>query len=113
MARQHRHETLELGRGIFGRLVHIDQIADFGQGQTQTLAAQRQLQTRAIARTINPRTPARALATGTQQALILVETDRAWRDVEFPRQLSNGVSCHMDTNQILNRAIIDVYVNVK
>jgi len=82
-----REEARQLRPLVAPRLVHVDQFADLGQRQAEALAAQRQFQARAVARRIDA---ALAGALGREQAVVLVEADRARRDVEFARQLADG-----------------------
>jgi hypothetical protein len=84
---QHRQEALELGALVAPGLVHVDQLADFRQREPEPLAAQGELEAGAIARGVDP---ARAGAPGSEQAVVLVEADRARRDVELARQLADG-----------------------
>ena len=76
---------------VLRRLVHVDQLAHLRQRQTEPLAAQRQLEARAVARRIDARQARAAAARGGEDALVLVEADRARSDVEFARELGDRV----------------------
>ncbi len=67
-------------------LVHVDQLADLGQRQAEALAAQRELEPGAVARRVDAPL---ALAARREQALVLVEADRARRDFELARQFAD------------------------
>src|SRR5262245_23064630 len=83
---EHREEALELRPLVAPRLVHVDQLADLGQREPEALAAQRELEARAVARRIDAPL---AIAARREQALRLVEADRARRNVEFARQVAD------------------------
>src|SRR6185369_2066122 len=83
---EHREEALELRPLVAPRLVHVDQFPNLGKRKAEALAAQRELQPGAVARRIDaPLT----VAARCEQALILVEADRARRDVELARQVAD------------------------
>src|SRR2546421_6210643 len=86
MGFQHLAEALELRPVVASRLVHVDQLADLGEGQAQALAAQRELEARAVARRVDAPLP---VAAWREQAAVLVEADGARRDVELARQLAD------------------------
>src|SRR5207244_12939770 len=77
VALEHREEALQLRALVAPRLVHVDQLADLGQGEAQPLAAQRELEARAVARRGDA---ALAVAARREQPLILVEADGSRRD---------------------------------
>ena len=85
---EHGEEGLQLRPGIGRGIVQVDQLLDLLQRQAEPLAAQRELQPRAVALRVD------ALAAGAgrfEQADVLVEADRARRDVELARQLGDRV----------------------
>src|SRR5690606_14587529 len=67
-------------------VVQVDQRDDFGQLQPQAPSAQGELEPRAVARRVDA---IAAFARRADDALILVETDRARRDAEFAGKLGN------------------------
>src|SRR5690606_28487622 len=76
-------------RRLFRRLaVNADQLADLGNGEAEPLAAQDLAKELAVARPVQPRT---AAPHRLDQPLVPVETQGPRRDVEFARQLGNGV----------------------
>src|SRR5512145_1342042 len=83
---KHREEALELWPLVAPGLVHVDEVADFGEREAEPLAAERELEPRAVARRIDA---ALAFAAGREQALILVEADCARGDVELARELAD------------------------
>jgi hypothetical protein len=84
---KHREEALELRALVAPGLVHVDQLADLGQREAEALAAQGQLEAGTVARRVDA---ALAVALRREQALVLVEADRARRDVELARQFADG-----------------------
>src|SRR5690348_4950586 len=86
MRLEHLLEALELRAVVAAGLVHVDQLADFGEGEPQALAAQRELEPGAVPRRIDAPL---ALAPRREQALGLVEADRARRDVELLREFAD------------------------
>ena len=89
MVCQHFEKLLQLRGLVLGAVVHVDQLTDFRQRQAQPLAAQGEFEPRAVATRIDART-AGATPLRRQQALVFVEADRARRDVEFLRELTDG-----------------------
>src|SRR5579859_7347624 len=85
---EHGEEARQLRALVASRLVHVDQLANLRQRQAEPLAAQRQLQARAVAQGVDA---ALALAPRREQALVLVEADRARGDVEFAREVPDRV----------------------
>src|SRR3989442_5484317 len=83
---EHLAEALELRPLVAPRLVHVDQLADLGERQAEALAAQRELEARAVARRVDAPL---AVAPRREQSLVLVEADRARRDVEFAPELAD------------------------
>ncbi|CAM2158486.1 hypothetical protein PT2222_40335 [Paraburkholderia tropica] len=94
MAHHRVEKSLKLRERVGRRLVEIEQRADFVEREAEALAAQGQLQARAVASGKHTLEPARAFAAGRQQALVLVETDRARRHVEFAGEFGNRVMGH-------------------
>src|SRR6516225_2475869 len=75
------------GAALAVRAVEIEVVLDLGQRRADRLGAQDQLQPRAVA----PRVDARAVdAARREQALVLVEAQRARRDVELPAELGDA-----------------------
>src|SRR5207302_10403075 len=83
---EHLAKALELRPLVAPGLVHVDQLADLGERQSQALAAQRELEPGAVARRVDA---ALAIAPRREQPLVLVEADRAGRDVELARQFTD------------------------
>src|SRR3954469_24250106 len=79
-------ETLELRAVVAARLVHVDELADLGEREAEALSAQRQLEPGAVAGRVDAPL---ALAARREQALGLVEPDRARRDVELLREFAD------------------------
>src|SRR5262245_31111766 len=85
---EHREEALELRPLVAPRLVHVDQLADLGQRQTEPLAAQGELEARAVPRRVDAPL---AVAARRDQPLVFVEADGARRDLELARELADRV----------------------
>src|SRR5690606_39299953 len=66
--------------------VQLDQRADFGPPQPQAPSAQGELEPRAVARRVDA---IAAFARRADDALTLLDTDRARRDAEFAGKLGN------------------------
>ena len=94
MLGQYTEEALQLRFRILGRFIHVHQALDFRQAQAKSFAVQGQLQTGTLTRRVDPVTATTAFSFGTEQALIFVEADRTWRDIELLRQFSNRVGRH-------------------
>src|SRR5437763_8793730 len=86
VALEHLAEALELRPLVAAGLVHVDQLADLGERQPESLAAQRELEPRAITQRVDAPL---ALAPRREQALVFVEADGARGDVELFRQLAD------------------------
>src|SRR3954469_12355906 len=85
---EHLAETLELRPLVAPGLVHVDQLADLGERESQALAAQRELEARAVAQRVDAPLPCAARR---EQALVLIEADGAGRDIELPGQLADRI----------------------
>ena len=84
---QHGEEALELRPLVAAGLVHVDQFADLGKREPEALAAQRELEPGAVAQRVDAPL---AVAPRREQPLVLVEADRARRDVELAREVADG-----------------------
>jgi len=74
-------------RILIGDRFHIQHLADFIERETNAFAAQNQHQPRAVRNGIDAR---RAFATRAEQAFLLVEPQRARRDIEFGCKVADG-----------------------
>ena len=86
VALQHRHEGLQLRRGVGLAVVHPYQLQDLRQRQAEALAAQRELEPRAVALRVD------AVAAGAcrfEQPGVFVKADRARGDVELGGQFGD------------------------
>src|SRR5207253_2302075 len=86
--RQQRKELRELGALVAGDFVEIQQLADLGQREPETLAAQDELDADALAIAVNT---SAAVAARRDQSAILVEADRARGQREFARKVGDRV----------------------
>src|SRR5919197_2420026 len=84
---QHLAKALELRPLVAPRLVHVDQLADLGERETEALAAQGELEARAVARGVNAPL---AVTARCEQPLVFVEADRARCDIELAREFADG-----------------------
>src|SRR5258706_8284216 len=73
-------KLLELLALVAGDVVQLEQLADFGEGEAQALAAQGELQAHPATAAEDP---VGALPPGTQEALVLVEADGPGAHVKF------------------------------
>ena len=83
-----RDQQLELPRLARRFLVHVNDLADLGDGETEPLAAQDLLDEMAVGGAEQARAPA---AHRRDQPLVLVEPQRTRRDAEFAGQFGDGV----------------------
>src|SRR5665213_416814 len=81
-------ELRELAALVARHLVHVEQAGDFGQRESQTLAAQDQLEAHALALAVNAHA---ADALRCDQPFVLVEADGARGQREFLRQGGNRI----------------------
>ncbi len=85
-----RHDSQALGqlRGfVLGRVVHADQVLDFGQGEAQALAAQCHFQAGPVA---SGKYAFVTFALRREDTLVFPETNRARGDTEFTGKIGNG-----------------------
>src|SRR3546814_542933 len=87
MLRQHIQVVAQLRFSVARAVVHVDQAAYFGELQSQPLTAQCQLEPGSVTRMIDP---VASLPDRTDDTLVLVESNGAWRDGKFARQRGNG-----------------------
>src|SRR5205807_8255660 len=83
---QHLAEALELRPLVAPRLVHVDQLADLGEGEPEGLAAQRELEARTVARRVDAPL---ARAARREEGLVFVKPDGARGDVERARDFAH------------------------
>ena len=69
-------------------IVHLQHLANVGEGEAEPLAAQHQDEARAVAMGIDALI---ADALRREQPLILIEPQRAMRDAGLGRQIANGI----------------------
>src|SRR5438445_9009149 len=79
-------EALELRPLVAPRLVHVDELADLGEGEPEALAAQRELEARTVARRVDAPL---ARAARREEALVFVKPDGARGDVELARECAD------------------------
>jgi len=86
---QNLPQALDLRTLILGRIVHVNELTDFGQGQSQPLSAERELEAHLVAMAVDP---VAARACGGDQSVVFVESDGPGGQPEFAREFRNGVS---------------------
>ena len=94
MLAEHLQETLKLGSGVSGRLIHVNKFFHLCQAEPEPLATQGQPQAYPVSLRIHTLAPAGSVTPGCKNAVIFVKSNGPGRDIKFGGQFADRELCH-------------------